>query len=42
MKERLKDWWKRASIDPQAYVGHDADRNEAAVRRGSPPRPSAT
>jgi uncharacterized membrane protein YkvA (DUF1232 family) len=34
MNERWKAWWKGASIDPEAFVGHDAARNEAAVRAG--------
>jgi uncharacterized membrane protein YkvA (DUF1232 family) len=34
MRDRVKAWWKSAAIDPEAYVGRDAARNEAAVRAG--------
>lgn len=34
MTNRLTALWKKASVNPEDYVGHDATRNEAAAREG--------
>ncbi len=34
MSNRLTALWKKPKVDPEDYVGHDASRNEEAVREG--------
>src|SRR5438876_9684714 len=34
MTNRLTAYWKKTSVDPEDYVGHDAARNEQVVREG--------
>ena len=34
MKNRLTELLRKASVNPEDYVGHDASRNEETVREG--------